>query len=401
MECKCRYEIFISSTFEDLKKEREIVINEINKMGHIPIAMELFYAENKVPWEVIKEKIMSCDYYVLIISDRYGSICDEVGSGNSYTHEEFLFARELHKPILIFLRSKESIEKLPEQFRERLLGKKLEEFKNSTKEYLSSYWNNESDLGMTFQSAINKIISTEPQRGWVRGIKPEIINLRADLNMEKPIIYLVGADSVGKSTIALKLKNRYNLDSVVGVDVLRNGIGGLLKSQGLENSEIAHLLISHTSTLSQAEIDKRSEVLFDPIIAMVDRLHHKRYSAIIEGIDISPLLLFEQHRVSRKFDIVINICIKDEDEHIDRYNQRRARNDEGNHQVSIEKFRKDIRVKQDKLIKEIETIREDRYFHSKNRVHKFYNLYNDGELEEIIEEIDEILFSLNNKKRSM
>ena len=39
MRCKCRYEIFISSTFEDLKKERGIVINEINKMGHIPIAM--------------------------------------------------------------------------------------------------------------------------------------------------------------------------------------------------------------------------------------------------------------------------------------------------------------------------------------------------------------------------
>lgn len=401
MECKCRYEIFISSTLEDLKKEREIVINEISKMGHIPVAMELFYAENKVPWKVIKEKIMSCDYYVLIISDRYGSICNEVGRGNSYTHEEFLFARELQKPILIFLRSEESINKLTHDWRESTYRIKLEEFKNSTKEYLSSYWDNESDLGMTFQTAINQIISAEPQRGWVRGVKTEILNLRVDLNKEKPIIYLVGADSVGKSTIALELKNRYNLDSVVGVDVLRNGIGGLLKSHKLNNSEIEKLLTSHTSALSQVEIDKRSEVLFDPIIAMVDRLHHKRYSAIIEGIDISPMRLFEQRRVSRKFDIVINICINDEDEHIDRYNQRRARNDEGNHQVSIEVFRKNIRVKQEKLIKEIETIREDRYFHNKNRVHKFYNLYNDGELEEIIEEIDEILFSLNNKKRSM
>ena len=212
MRCKCRYEIFISSTFEDLKKERGIVINEINKMGHIPIAMELFYAENKAPWEVIKEKIMSCDYYILIISDRYGSICEEAGNGNSYTHEEFLLARELHKPILIFLRSKESIKELPEEYRERIYGKELEEFRELTKGYLSSYWADKSDLGMTFQSAMNKEISTEPQRGWIRGIVPEILNLRKDLNEEKPIIYLVGADSVGKSTIALRLKNRYNLD---------------------------------------------------------------------------------------------------------------------------------------------------------------------------------------------
>ena len=400
MRCKCRYEIFISSTFEDLKKERGIVINEINKMGHIPIAMELFYAENKAPWEVIKEKIMSCDYYILIISDRYGSICEEAGNGNSYTHEEFLLARELHKPILIILRSKESIKELPEEYRERIYGKELEEFRELTKGYLSSYWADKSDLGMTFQSAMNKEISTEPQRGWIRGIVPEILNLRKDLNEEKPIIYLVGADSVGKSTIALRLKNRYNLDSVVGVDVLRNGIGGLLKSQQLENSEITHLLTSHTSSLSQIEIDKRSEILFDPIIAMVDRLHHKKYSAIIEGVDISPNLLFEQHRVSRKFDIVINVCMKDEDEHMDRYNRRRASNTEGHHQDSIEEFRKNIRVKQEKLIEDIEMIRKNKYFQNKKRIHKFYNLYNDGEIEEILEEIDKILFSLNNKKRS-
>ena len=107
-----------------------------------------------------------------------------------------MFARELHKPILIFLRSKESIEKLPKEYREKAYGKKLEEFRESTKGYLSSYWEDKSDLGMTFQSAMNKEISTEPQRGWIRGIVPEILSLRKDLNEEKPIIYLVGADSV-------------------------------------------------------------------------------------------------------------------------------------------------------------------------------------------------------------
>lgn len=92
--------------------------------------------------------------------------------------------------------------------------------------------------------------------------------------------------------------------------------------------------------------------------------------------------------------------MKDEDEHMDRYNRRRASNTEGHHQDSIEEFRKNIRVKQEKLIENIEMIRKNKYFQNKKRIHKFYNLYNDGEIEEILEEIDKILFSLNNKKRS-
>jgi hypothetical protein len=39
-----KYQIFMSSTYEDLKKERDQVSKSILEMGHIPIGMEMFNA---------------------------------------------------------------------------------------------------------------------------------------------------------------------------------------------------------------------------------------------------------------------------------------------------------------------------------------------------------------------
>lgn len=62
-----KYQIFVSSTHEDLKKERDKVFATILKMNHFPIGMELFNADNIEQWEQIKRTIDSSDYYVLII----------------------------------------------------------------------------------------------------------------------------------------------------------------------------------------------------------------------------------------------------------------------------------------------------------------------------------------------
>lgn len=69
-----KYQIFISSTYEDLKKERQKVIETILKLNHFPIGMEMFNAESQEQWKVIERTIKSSDYYVLIIKKRYGSI---------------------------------------------------------------------------------------------------------------------------------------------------------------------------------------------------------------------------------------------------------------------------------------------------------------------------------------
>lgn len=40
---KKKYQIFISSTYQDLKEERQAAVEAILKAGHIPAGMELFF----------------------------------------------------------------------------------------------------------------------------------------------------------------------------------------------------------------------------------------------------------------------------------------------------------------------------------------------------------------------
>ncbi|MEO6908255.1 MAG: DUF4062 domain-containing protein [Abditibacteriaceae bacterium] len=93
-----KYQIFISSTYEDLKDEREQVLKAILRLGHIPIGMEMFNAANETQWEMIKRRIEESDYYIVIIAHRYGSI--EKESGLSYTEKELMWPPKSGHAIL-------------------------------------------------------------------------------------------------------------------------------------------------------------------------------------------------------------------------------------------------------------------------------------------------------------
>ena len=95
-----RYQVFISSTFEDLKSERQNVLKAILELDHIPAGMELFPASDSEAWDLIKDVIDASDYYVLVVGGRYGSI-DSTGIG--YTEKEYKYAIEKRKPIIALL----------------------------------------------------------------------------------------------------------------------------------------------------------------------------------------------------------------------------------------------------------------------------------------------------------
>lgn len=86
-----RYQVFISSTYADLREERQRVIQALMEMDCIPSGMELFPAADEEQWEFIKRVIDDCDYYLLIIGGRYGSTTPE---GISYTEKEYDYAIE-------------------------------------------------------------------------------------------------------------------------------------------------------------------------------------------------------------------------------------------------------------------------------------------------------------------
>ncbi|MVT49847.1 DUF4062 domain-containing protein [Bradyrhizobium yuanmingense] len=95
-----RYQVFVSSTFADLKEERQAVMQALLSLDHFPAGMELFPASDEDQWALIRGVIDDSDYYVLVVGGRYGSTTAE---GISYTEMEFDYARSHKKPILAFV----------------------------------------------------------------------------------------------------------------------------------------------------------------------------------------------------------------------------------------------------------------------------------------------------------
>ena len=60
-----------------------------------PSHVEFFPAADEEQWEFIKRVIDDCDYYVLIIGGRYGSLTPD---GISYTEQEYDYAMSIGLP---------------------------------------------------------------------------------------------------------------------------------------------------------------------------------------------------------------------------------------------------------------------------------------------------------------
>ena len=125
-----RYQVFVSSTYADLKDERSRVIQALMEMDCIPASMELFPAVDEETWEFIKKVIDDCDYYTLIIGGRYGSVTSE---GISYTEMEYDYAIEKGMKVTAFIH--EQPEELPvkKSDTDPKLKKRLEAFRKKVK----------------------------------------------------------------------------------------------------------------------------------------------------------------------------------------------------------------------------------------------------------------------------
>jgi len=135
-----RYQVFVSSTYVDLKEERQSVLQTIMEMDCIPAGMELFPAADEEQWEFIKKIIDDCDYYLLIIGGRYGSTADD---GFSYTEKEFDYA--VSKGIKVIALLHKTPEELPRGKTEASeeLHEKLQKFRNKVSDgRLVRFWSN-------------------------------------------------------------------------------------------------------------------------------------------------------------------------------------------------------------------------------------------------------------------
>ena len=161
------YSFFISSTYEDLKEERQAVMAAVIGSGNLPVGMEYFPASDKSQFDYIQKLIDKVDYYILISAGKYGSICEETGA--SYTEMEYDYAVSKKIPIATF--PIKSLDKLTGDKLERTFPKigKLDDFrKKIMAKKMCHLWMNKDDLKAGVLQSIQTLIKESPRPGWVR-----------------------------------------------------------------------------------------------------------------------------------------------------------------------------------------------------------------------------------------
>ncbi len=177
-----RYQVFVSSTYEDLREERQEVMHALLELDCIPSGMELFPAANEDQWTLIKKVIAECDYYIVISAGRYGSIGPE---GHSYTEMEYRHAVELGKPVIAFLH-KNPLQLLAGVVEQTDIGKeRLQAFRALLQSRMCKYWETPAELGSVVSRSLVRLTKSNPAVGWIRADEatealaaPEVLRLR-------------------------------------------------------------------------------------------------------------------------------------------------------------------------------------------------------------------------------
>lgn len=235
-----RYQVFVSSTREDLDKERREVMQALLELDYIPAGMELFPSSNEDQWSLIKRIIDDSDYFIVVIAGRYGATNDK---GMSYTEMEYRYALKTGKPILAFLH------RCPEEIKAAFTEdtqegrEKLEEFRNLAKKKLVRFWTDPSELGRMVSQSLIKLQKQFPSTGWVR----------ADS---------VGGTDAAQELFRLKRENRElrkRISALEEVDALRSEFGLLNHTPSLQHAKEFGICAIAKGRADDALLDQKIE----------------------------------------------------------------------------------------------------------------------------------------------
>ena len=175
-----RYQVFVSSTYADLKEERQKVIQALMELDCIPAGMELFPAADEEQFEFIKRVIDDCDYYLLIIGGRYGSLTEK---GISYTEQEYDYAMNRGLKVVALIHEKPDEISFGKSEQDPELRNLLQKFRGRVAtDRLVRFWSFADQLPGIVALSLSKTIKMFPAIGWVRADKASSEELLSEIN---------------------------------------------------------------------------------------------------------------------------------------------------------------------------------------------------------------------------
>jgi len=166
---KKKLQVFVSSTYEDLKADRQAAVSAILKAGHIPAGMELFTSGDQSQMDIIRRWIDESDVYMLILGGRYGSV--ESSTQISYTELEYDYASQLDKPLFAVVIDEAALEVRVKEFGTSIMEKEnpkqLRDFREKALSNISSFFSDEKDIRLCVYESLSDFSTNRDLKGWV------------------------------------------------------------------------------------------------------------------------------------------------------------------------------------------------------------------------------------------
>jgi hypothetical protein len=212
-----RYQVFVSSTYEDLRTERQQATQAILEAGCFPSGMELFPASDDSQWELIKRVIEESDYYIVIVAGRYGTVSPE---GLSFTEMEYDYAVAKGVPVLGFVR--DNVGDIPFDNTEKSEKgrKKLEAFRNKVMSRTCRKYSSAPELGMAVMKSLMAEARIRPRVGWVRA---DQARSEEDVQRERKVIEGLEIASERIEELEREIRDRAILGDEIPQELLAQG----------------------------------------------------------------------------------------------------------------------------------------------------------------------------------
>ena len=210
---KRKLQVFVSSTYLDLREERQTAVQAILNAGHIPAGMELFTSGDESQWTIIKRWIEESDVYMLLLGGRYGSI--ETKSGKSYTHLEYDYAVELGKPLFAIVTSDKAIDEKVSKVGKNVLEldnpQGLKDFKRVVVSNMCAFWDDLKDIKLNINDSIRDIEYryADNLKGWVKADDIDYSSISEEL----------ARLSKENSELKIELQNSKSIEKINGIGI--------------------------------------------------------------------------------------------------------------------------------------------------------------------------------------
>jgi hypothetical protein len=160
-----KYHVYISSTTDDLKNERQALNRLVWELGHIPVCLDTFDVTNGEDQRIIKRIIGECDYFLSLVAYHYGPQTD----GAAGTEVEYTHAVQEGVPVIGLLISDKARWKKSKQDADPALISSMDEFKRRLQAHPHIFWNNIVDLKQKAREVLTQEMFLDPRNGWTIG----------------------------------------------------------------------------------------------------------------------------------------------------------------------------------------------------------------------------------------